>query len=93
MKQTNDKDPDVKNMISSHRCITEVEGLVIKWTNCLESEFGEKYPEGGWYVHGIEGSDWISFESKADHEKRFEHNNAEQRALRQANRIARNLGF
>lgn len=76
-------------MISDHNCIDETKGLIIKWTNCLKSEFGEKYPEGGWYCHNVEGSDWISFESKADHEKRFEHSNAEQRALRQANKIAR----
>ena len=82
-----------KDMISDHNCIDETKGLIIKWTNCLKSEFGEKYPEGGWYCHNVEGSDWISFESKADHEKRFEHSNAEQRALRQSNKIAMYLGY
>jgi len=63
----------------------------IKWTTCKESEFA-----GGYNPRKIEGSDMITFESVEDYDNRIKaikRKNAENHALAQANRIARNLGF
>ncbi len=65
----------------------------IIWTTCKLSEFGEKYPEGGYDVHGIEGSDVITFERVEDHLNRMRSRIDNERALKAANRIARNIGF
>jgi len=66
-------------------------GEKIIWTTCKKSEF-----HSGHNVHGIEGSDVLIFESVKDYDNRMKARkikNAENRALAQANRIARNLGF
>jgi hypothetical protein len=66
-------------------------GEKIIWTTCKESEF-----HCGHNVSQIEGSDMITFESEKDYANRMKARkikNAENRALTQANQIARNLGF
>ena len=77
----------------------EWEDEKIIWTTCKKSEF-----VAGYNVHGIEGSDMLTFESERHYQMRMDKRaersiakdkirNAENRALAQANRIARNLGF
>ena len=77
---------------------TGTHGEKIRWTTCHESEFGEKYPDGG--VNLSIEDNFYTFETVKDYDNRIEEikrnrtrKNAENRALAQANRIARNLGF